>query len=67
MAKKEKNGRIRVFFAEFEGDSQTIQEGLQAIGSAATQMFQSSPNTVKVIAASTDAADEEVLAEVILT
>ncbi|QDU58801.1 hypothetical protein [Aeoliella mucimassa] len=48
MAKKEK-GRLRVFFAEFEGDDETIQEGLRAIGSAVNKTFQPATKVVKVL------------------
>jgi len=38
MAKNGGRGRIRVFFAEVEGDDETIQEGLQAINVAANKI-----------------------------
>ncbi len=45
MAKNQKNtnvtrGKLRVFFAEFEGDDATIQEGLRAIATAVNRTFQ---------------------------
>ena len=50
MAKKQKKesgkGRLRVFFAEFEGDDETIQEGLRAISSAVNKTFQ--PRVVNI-------------------
>lgn len=49
MAKKGSRSRVRVFLAEFEGDDETIQEGLQAISVAAGKMFDSKPSVVKVI------------------
>jgi hypothetical protein len=36
-----RGGRLRVFFADFEGDDDTIQEGLRAIGIAVNKTFQS--------------------------
>lgn len=39
MAKKS-NGRVRVFFAEVEGDDETIQAGLQAVAAAVGKTFQ---------------------------
>jgi len=33
-------GKMRVFFAEFEGDDMTIQEGLRAIAAAVNKTFQ---------------------------
>lgn len=43
MRKTEKSGtaKIRVFFAEIEGDDQTIQDALRSIGSAVNKTFQS--------------------------
>ena len=38
---KQGGGRLRVFFADFEGDDETIQEGLRAIGMAVNKTFQS--------------------------
>ena len=35
-----KQGRVRVFFAEFEGDDQTIQEGMRAMSMAVNKTFQ---------------------------
>lgn len=63
MAKNGERGRIRVFFAEFEGDNETIQEGLQAISVAASKMFQSSPKTIKVLSASAVPSNEDELLE----
>ncbi len=63
MAKNGGRGRIRVFFAEFEGDNETIQEGLQVISVAASNMFQPSPKTIKVLSASTVPSDEDELLE----
>lgn len=37
---KQSRGRLRVFFAEFDGDDETIQEGLRAIASAVNKTFQ---------------------------
>lgn len=54
MAKKGSRSRVRVFLAEFEGDDETIQEGLQAISVAAGKMFESKPSVVKVIAGSSE-------------
>lgn len=36
---KGSQGRLRVFFAEFEGDDQTIQESLKALSVAVTKTF----------------------------
>lgn len=47
MAKKNSKGRVRVFFAEIEGDDETIQDGLKAMASAVGKTFQ--PNVVKVV------------------
>lgn len=58
MAKNSGRGRIRVFFAEFEGNDETIQEGLQAIGVAANKIFQSSPKTIKVLSTSAVSSNE---------
>ena len=55
MAKKEK-GRLRVFFAEFEGDDETIQEGLRSIGMAVTKTFQP---TTKIVRISESAIDDD--------
>ncbi|NEQ98483.1 MAG: hypothetical protein F6K30_17480 [Cyanothece sp. SIO2G6] len=64
MAKNSGRGRIRVFFAEVEGDDETIQEGLQAINVAANKIFQSSPpKIVKVLPASVDSLDDDELLE----
>lgn len=41
---KHSRGRLRVFFAEFDGDDATIQEGLRAISVAVNKTFQ--PRTV---------------------
>jgi hypothetical protein len=65
MSKNGSRGRIRVFFAEVEGDDETIQEGLQAINVAANKIFQSSPKIIKVLQSSAipvevdDFTDEE--------
>lgn len=65
MAKNGGRGRIRVFFAEFEGDDETIQESLQAISVAANKIFQSAPKTIKVLSDSVVPSDkDEVFAEV---
>ena len=40
MAKKDGKGRIRVFFAEIEGDDDTIQDGLRALTGAVSKTFQ---------------------------
>ena len=37
---KDSRGRLRVFFAEFDGDNQTIQEGLRSISLAVAKTFQ---------------------------
>ncbi|MGL5080803.1 MAG: hypothetical protein ACRC8A_04900 [Microcoleaceae cyanobacterium] len=63
MAKNSGRGRIRVFFAEVEGDDETIQEGLQAINVAANKIFQSSPKIVKILPASATPLDEDELLE----
>ncbi|WOB45509.1 hypothetical protein HNI00_22010 [Thermoleptolyngbya oregonensis NK1-22] len=64
MAKNGGRGRIRVFFAEVEGDDETIQEGLQAINVAANKIFQSTPTKiVKVLPASATPIDEDELLE----
>ncbi|MEO1350395.1 MAG: hypothetical protein AAFW84_16585 [Cyanobacteria bacterium J06635_15] len=47
MAKKNSKGRVRVFFAEIEGDDETIQDGLKAMASAVGKTFQ--PNIVKIV------------------
>jgi hypothetical protein len=60
---KNGRGRIRVFFAEFEGDDETIQEGLQAISVAANKIFQSSPKTIKLLSASAVPSGEDELFE----
>lgn len=68
MAKNSGRGRIRVFFAEVEGDDETIQEGLQAINVAANKIFQSSPTKiVKVLPASATSLNEDELLEEIDT
>jgi hypothetical protein len=61
MVKSSGRGRIRVFFAEFEGDDETIREGLQAIGVAANKIFQSSPKTARILTAPTASGEEEEL------
>lgn len=64
MAKNGSRGRIRVFFAEVEGDDETIQEGLQAINVAANKIFQSAPTRiVKVLPASAIPINEDELFE----
>lgn len=64
MVKNGGRGRIRVFFAEVEGDDETIQEGLQAINVAANKIFQSAPTKiVKVLQASATPIDEDDLLE----
>jgi hypothetical protein len=40
MAKIGKRSRVRVFFAEFEGDDETIQEGMRAMSVAVAKTFQ---------------------------
>lgn len=60
MAKNGGRGRIRVFFAEVEGDDETIQEGLQAINVAANKIFQSAPTKIiQVLPASSTPIDED--------
>lgn len=49
MSKKNSRGRIRVFFAEVEGDDETIQEGLQAINVAAHKIFQEPKKVIQYI------------------
>jgi len=45
MSKKSnERGRVRVFFAEFEGDNESIQQGLRAMTTAVNKAFQ--PATV---------------------
>lgn len=48
MAKKKESnkskGRVRVFFAEIEGDDETIQDGLKAMATAVGKTFQ--PTTI---------------------
>lgn len=62
MTKNVSRGRIRVFFAEVEGDDETIQEGLQAINVAANKIFQSAPTKiVKILPASATPLDEDEL------
>lgn len=64
MAKSNGRGRIRVFFAEVEGDDETIQEGLQAINVAANKIFQSAPTKIiQVLPASANPIDEDELLE----
>ncbi len=63
MAKNSSRGRIRVFFAEVEGDDETIQEGLQAINVAANKIFQSNPRTIKVLSSTEVSQDESDLIE----
>ncbi|ALF53981.1 hypothetical protein ACX27_15760 [Nostoc piscinale CENA21] len=63
MANKAGRGRIRVFFAEVEGDDATIQEGLQAINVAANKIFQSPAKTIKILSSSTLPIDEDELLE----
>lgn len=58
MANNGCRGRISVFFAEFEGNDETIQEALQAIGVAANKIFQSSPKTIKLLSASAVSSNE---------
>lgn len=38
--KQSGKGRVRVFFAEFEGDDETIQEGLKTLSTAVGKTFQ---------------------------
>ncbi|WP_286764265.1 MULTISPECIES: hypothetical protein [Rhodopirellula] len=52
MAKKESKGRIRVFFAEIEGDDETIQDGLRALTGAVSKTFQ--PKVVMLPSPSSD-------------
>ncbi|HEY9628717.1 MAG TPA: hypothetical protein V6C84_15565 [Coleofasciculaceae cyanobacterium] len=60
MVKNGGRGRIRVFFAEVEGDDETIQEGLQAINVAANKIFQSAPTKIiKVLPASATSSNED--------
>lgn len=54
---KNNRGRVRVFFAEFEGDNETIQEALQAISVAVNKTFQSPQKTIKVLSASNNLED----------
>jgi hypothetical protein len=61
--KSSSRGRIRVFFAEFEGDDETIKEGLQAISSAANKIFQSPPKIIKVLSDSTIIGNEDEILE----
>ena len=51
MSKKQ-NGKIKVFFAEIDGDNETIQQGLETVASTISKTFDSSPRTIKVIASS---------------
>jgi hypothetical protein len=58
MAKKNSKGRVRVFFAEIEGDDETIQDGLKAMAVAVGKTFQ--PKTiVKQIALEADPDEDE--------
>lgn len=47
------------FFAELEGDSETIQEGLQAISIAVNKTFQSTPKTASILSASESSNGED--------
>jgi len=40
MAKKAGGSRLRVFFAEFDGDDETVREGLRTIAAAVNKTFQ---------------------------
>lgn len=48
MAKKD-IGRVRILFAEVEGDNETIQEGLKAIGMAVSKAVQPNTKIIKVL------------------
>lgn len=47
--KKDDKARVRVFFAEFEGDNQTIRDGLRSIAEAVNRTFQPETRVVQRI------------------
>ena len=55
MAKNQDKGRVRVFFAEIEGDNETIQDGLKAMAAAVGKTFQ--PTTVVKVLPSEQVVD----------
>lgn len=48
---KSSGGKLRVFFAEFEGDDETMQDGLRAIGIAVQKTFQTQQPPVRYLVA----------------
>lgn len=59
--KKEGKGRLRVFFAEFEGNDSTIQEGLRSIAQAVNKTFEAKTKIVRILPGDTSSADPVVL------
>lgn len=59
MTKENNNARVRVFFAEIEGDNETIREGLQSIASAVNTTFQTGPTIVRLPPVERVMSDEE--------
>lgn len=47
--RKDGKGRLRVFFAEFEGNDATIQEGLRSIAQAVNKTFEAKTKIVKIL------------------
>lgn len=50
--KKDDKAKVRVFFAEIEGDNETIRDGLRSIAEAVNRTFQPETRVVKVITSS---------------
>jgi len=59
--KKESKGRLRVFFADFEGNDDTIQEGLRSIAQAVNRTFEARTKIVKVLPGHAPDADAALL------
>jgi hypothetical protein len=64
MKKSNDRARVRVFFGEFEGDNDTIRDGLRSIAEAVKQTFKQEQRTVKLIAASPDVDPKQLAAMV---
>ena len=59
MAKSDK-GRVRVFFAEFDGTDETLQEGMKALTAAVQRTFQAPQREIKFVSLPSGTSPEDV-------
>ncbi|MBI1374895.1 MAG: hypothetical protein GC159_19425 [Phycisphaera sp.] len=60
MAKEDK-ARIRVFFAELEGNNETLQQSLSSIAAAVNRTFQPDTRIIKVLPNAEDLDEDELI------